>query len=203
MNVGNCPTTMTFLAGLNRTSDYSLRPIYRNTLRPLFSPVEFVLSHSMTSHLPSTTMGSRDRVSKHMDAYLQSSPRQDLLRILCVDDDTASGNSLAELLSLLGCDARICRSGLLALDEFRLFNPGACFVDINLTDSLALPSQLRPMAGGRPLFLVAVTTPNLSQEQQRQVAESYQFNLVKPVGGATLARLLNEILEVLNDDWRR
>ena len=54
------------------------------------------------------------------------------LRVLCVDDNRDAADSEAELLRVVGFDARACYDGPTALAEAATFRPGVCLIDLNM-----------------------------------------------------------------------
>src|SRR5262249_20398803 len=81
------------------------------------------------------------------------------VRVLCVDDNRDSAETMALLLGLLGFDARACYDGRTALEVAAEFQPDVCLLDINMPvmDGNELAGRLRDRYGGRPLLLVAAT----------------------------------------------
>lgn len=73
------------------------------------------------------------------------------LRVLCVDDNRDVADSTAELLRLVGFEARACYDGPTALAEAAAFLPSVCLIDLNMPgmDGDELATRLRAQAGGR------------------------------------------------------
>jgi CheY-like chemotaxis protein len=105
------------------------------------------------------------------------------LRVLCVDDNQDSADSMAMLLDMLGCEVEVSYNGPAALalsDEFR---PDVCLLDISMPgmDGCELARRLRQRAGGRPLLLVAMTALGSESDRGRTAAAGFDHHLTKPV----------------------
>ena len=122
-----------------------------------------------------------------------ASPRAQSRRVLVVDDNTDSAESLAILLQMQGHDVRMAYDGPSALAAAREHRPELVLLDIGLPagmDGYELAQRLRPEAGLESAVIVAVT--GYGQEEDRRRAEDAGFDghLVKPVDMQKLWRLL-------------
>lgn len=117
------------------------------------------------------------------------------LRVLCVDDNRDAADSTADLLRLVGFEARACYDGPAALAEAAHFLPGVCLIDLNMPgmDGDELASRLREQAGARPLVLVAVTAMGSDECRRRTEAAGFHLHLVKPVDPHDLLRVVDEL----------
>ena len=111
-------------------------------------------------------------------------------RILVVDDNIDSAESLTMLLTVLGSDARSAHTGEEALRVVREFGPHAVFLDIGMPgmDGLEVAQRLRAEHTG--LVLVAVTGYGRDEDRQQSRAAGFDVHLVKPVDPAALQTLL-------------
>ena len=106
------------------------------------------------------------------------------IRVLCVDDNRDIADSEADLLNVMGFEARACYSGVTALREAMEFRPCVCLIDLNMPgmDGDELASRLRQQAGDSPPVLVAVTAPTTTSPARRRIlAAGLEPHLVKPV----------------------
>lgn len=116
-------------------------------------------------------------------------------RIMLVDDNVDSVETMADLLMSLGHDVRIAHNGFDALDIAREFSPGIAFLDIGMPGmsgyDLARHLKERPELAG--ITLVAVT--GWGQEKDRQLSREAGFDhhLVKPVKLAQLLEIVESI----------
>ena len=122
-----------------------------------------------------------------------SHPRQ--LRLLVVDDHPDSADSLTQLLSLLGYDARAartCAEARAVLDQEADFAPDVAILDVQLPDGdgFALVAELRKRFERLPVF-IALT--GLQDQEQKCREAGFDHYLLKPVEPARLATLLAEL----------
>jgi two-component system CheB/CheR fusion protein len=115
-------------------------------------------------------------------------------RLLVVDDNKDSADTLAMLLRLLGNDVDTAHDGVQALQAVADYRPDAVLLDIGLPGmsgyDVAREVRVRPELG-QPI-LIALTGFG-SEEDRRQSRESgFNAHLVKPVELTTLQALLAE-----------
>jgi CheY-like chemotaxis protein len=79
------------------------------------------------------------------------------VRVLTVDDNPDQADSLAQLLRMLGHDARPCYSGAEALAMVRDFTPDAALLDLRMPemDGYALAEALRTAAPRAVLMAIS------------------------------------------------
>src|SRR5207248_1660321 len=97
-------------------------------------------------------------------------------------------DSLAAVLEMLGCPARVCYDGRSALTAAGEFQPEVCLIDLLMPgmDGLELAARLKERAGGRPPLLVATTALGDAEARARTALTGFHAHLVKPVDAATL-----------------
>jgi CheY-like chemotaxis protein len=116
------------------------------------------------------------------------------LRVLCVDDNRDVADSEADLLRVVGFEARACYCGADALTEATTFLPGVCLIDLNMPgmdgDELAARLLAHPHA---PAVLVAVTAMDNEVCRRRIQEAGFHLHLVKPVDPHTLLHVVDEL----------
>jgi two-component system OmpR family response regulator len=117
------------------------------------------------------------------------------LRVLCVDDNRDVADSAAELLQIVGLEARACYCGRTALVEAATFLPHVCLIDLNMPgmDGDELAVCLRAQVSGVSLSLVAVTAMSAEQSCQRIRDAGFDMHLVKPVDPRELISIIETI----------
>jgi CheY-like chemotaxis protein/two-component sensor histidine kinase len=112
-------------------------------------------------------------------------------RILVVDDNQDSAESLAVLLRMRGHDVRIAHDGPAALAAARDHGPEAVLLDIGLPgmSGYDVARALRTAEGARPL-LVALTGYGQREDRQRAHDAGFDLHFTKPVDLARLERVL-------------
>ena len=115
--------------------------------------------------------------------------------MLCVDDNRDVADSEAELLRVVGFEARACYDGPAALAEAAVFLPSVCLIDLNMPvmDGDEVANRLREQAGVTPLVLVAVTAMNDEESKRRIRQAGFAVHLVKPVDPHNLLAVVDEL----------
>jgi PAS domain S-box-containing protein len=118
-------------------------------------------------------------------------PRARAWRVLVIDDNVDSADTMADLLRMLDQDVRVAYGVHQAIEVARLFQPELALVDLNMPDGdgFTLAAELRELSA-RPLFLAAMT--GYAQETDRAQTRSAGFDahLSKPVAFENVQRLL-------------
>src|SRR5262249_48890314 len=120
---------------------------------------------------------------------LRSAPRH---RVLVVDDNRDSADSLATLLRLVGNDVRTAYDGRQALEVAAQYQPEMGLLDIGLPglDGLEVAWRRRRERGyGRPV-LTALTGYGSEEDRRRSLAAGFDHHMVKPVDFASLQAVL-------------
>jgi CheY-like chemotaxis protein len=116
-------------------------------------------------------------------------------RVLVVDDNQDSAESLGMLLELLGAEVRVANDGPEALDAFRDHEPEVVVLDIGMPsmDGYQVARAIRERFPERRPVLVALT--GWGQEQDRREAREAGFDhhMVKPADVDKLRRLLASV----------
>ncbi len=116
-------------------------------------------------------------------------------RILVVDDNVDSAESLALLLDLDGHHTLQAHTGPAALDAARTFDPHLVLLDIGLPgmDGYEVARRLRALPGGASVFVVALTGYGRPEDRQRALAAGCHAHMTKPVNFAELEALIRTI----------
>jgi CheY-like chemotaxis protein/two-component sensor histidine kinase len=113
-------------------------------------------------------------------------------RILVVDDNHDSADSMAMLLRLKGNDVRTAHDGLEAVGVAGTFRPELVLLDIGLPklNGYDVARQIRQQSWGRDVVLVALTGWGQDEDRRRSREAGFDFHVVKPVDLAALEHLL-------------
>jgi CheY-like chemotaxis protein len=114
------------------------------------------------------------------------------LKILIVDDNEDSAESLAVLMEMNGYEVRTAYEGLPALEEARTFLPGVVLLDIGLPDldGYEVARRLRQERGRDGMLLLAMTGYGQEEDRRRSREAGFDHHLVKPVDLDELRGLL-------------
>jgi PAS domain S-box-containing protein len=113
-------------------------------------------------------------------------------RILIVDDNKDSAESLAMLMRLLGHDVHTAHDGEAGLHAAAQFDPDIVLLDIGLPrlDGLEVARRLRGDLGLRDALLIAMTGYGQDEDRRRSQGAGFDAHLVKPVDFNELQALL-------------
>ena len=116
-------------------------------------------------------------------------------RILIVDDNRDSADSLKMLLEIAGNQTFMAHDGLEAIDAVEKHRPEVVLLDIGLPklNGHEVCRRVREQSWGRDIVMIALT--GWGQEEDRQQSKEAGFNghLVKPVNYDELLQLLNSL----------
>ena len=113
-------------------------------------------------------------------------------RILVVDDDHDSAESLAMLFQLMGHDVRAAHNGLAAVDLAEAFRPDLIVLDIGMPglDGYEVCRRIRQHSWGRAAVIAALTGWSRDEDRDRSEQAGFDHFLVKPVDPKALENLI-------------
>jgi CheY-like chemotaxis protein len=121
-----------------------------------------------------------------------SEPESVSRRVLVVDDNQDSAETIAMLIELWGHQARIVHNGPAALTEAPDWRPEVVLLDIGLPgiDGYEVARRLRqePVMAGA--LLIAMTGYGQERDRRMSSEAGFDHHLVKPVDPAVLQKLL-------------
>ncbi len=118
--------------------------------------------------------------------------RCDAFRILVVDDNEDSADSLAAMLELMGHTTRTAYDGVEAVEAADEFRPDVVLLDIGLPRQNGYDAcrQIRTQPWGQRMILIAQTGWGQDEDRSRSNEAGFNFHLVKPVAPTALVQLL-------------
>lgn len=121
-----------------------------------------------------------------------ATPRE--LRVLVVDDDLDTAQTLATLLHAMDCEVEFALNGEAAIQIARRFMPVVALVDLRLPDMTGwdVARALKDRALGAPRVW-AMTGLQDPDAFRRSMEAGCEQHFVKPVDPALLERFLNEL----------
>ncbi len=113
-------------------------------------------------------------------------------RILVVDDNEDSAESLSMLLRLQGHDSSTAHDGPRAIELAEQIRPELVLLDIGLPrmDGLEVCRRIREQAWGRSMIVVALTGWGQDEDRISSKEAGFDHHLVKPVQFAELTRMI-------------
>jgi CheY-like chemotaxis protein len=117
------------------------------------------------------------------------------LRILIVDDNRDSADSLKMLLGIMGNETRTAYDGLAGLKAADEFRPDVVLLDIGLPklNGFEACRRIRAQARGKDIVLIAVTGWGQEEDRRRSHEAGFDYHMVKPVDPQDLMKLLVEV----------
>lgn len=116
------------------------------------------------------------------------------LRVLVVDDNIDSAETLGELLPLWGHQTRLAHDGPQAIEAVREFAPDVVLLDIGLPGMDGFEVARRLRAEGVAVRRLLAMTGYGDEDDRRKAKEAgFDGHLVKPVEPEVLQRLLEEV----------
>ncbi|HEX7111946.1 MAG TPA: ATP-binding protein [Mizugakiibacter sp.] len=134
-----------------------------------------------------------------------AAPAQGALRVLLVEDDATVAQVIAGLLEAQGHAVRHAPHGLAALSELDTAGCDAMLLDLDLpgVDGFQLARMIRARErGGARLPIVAITARSGGDEEAKALAAGMDRFLRKPLTGAQLADVLQEVTGAIGAERR-
>jgi PAS domain S-box-containing protein len=117
------------------------------------------------------------------------------LRVLVVDDNRDTADSLQMLLHVMGNEIRTAYDGLEAVRTAEAFRPDVVFLDIGLPkmSGFEVAEALRRQVWASKLVLVAISGWGQEADRDRSQQAGFNRHLVKPVDPTAIFELLREV----------
>ncbi|MGQ9427214.1 PAS domain S-box protein [Gilvimarinus sp. F26214L] len=142
-----------------------------------------VLPTVAARNLPSSEPGALTNVS------------QTSRRILIVEDNTDSAETLAILLRLNGHEVEVIHNGLEAVEVAERFTPELLLLDIGLPglDGYEVCRRIRQRPWAEAAVIVALTGWSQDEDRQQSAAAGFDYHIVKPVSYSALSDILAQV----------
>ena len=123
-------------------------------------------------------------------------------RILVVDDNRISADSLAKLLQLTGNKTQSAYDGLEAVAAAATFRPDVILLDIGLPklNGYEAARKIREQPWGKNIVMVALTGWGQDEDRQKSKEAGFNGHMVKPVELTALMKLLAELQPTAGSD---
>ncbi|HEV8068419.1 MAG TPA: PAS domain S-box protein [Planctomycetaceae bacterium] len=118
-----------------------------------------------------------------------------LRRILVVDDNRDSANSMAIMLKLMGNEVRTAHDGIEAVEAAQEFRPKAILMDLGMPrlNGYEATRQIREQTWGRQMLIIALTGWGQEADRSQSQEAGCDGHLVKPVNLSDLESLLTQL----------
>jgi CheY-like chemotaxis protein/nitrogen-specific signal transduction histidine kinase len=113
-------------------------------------------------------------------------------RVLVVDDNVDSAESLATLLRLDGHDVRLAHSGPAAVETAQIFNPEVMLLDIGLPgfDGYEVARRWRNEPKSQSTLIVAISGYGQDEDRHRSRQAGIDHHLTKPIDFCALEKMI-------------
>jgi PAS domain S-box-containing protein len=113
-------------------------------------------------------------------------------RILVVDDNRDSADSLAMMLQLMGHDTMMAHDGLEAVQAAETYRPDVVLLDIGLPQMNGYEAArcIREQQWGKSMLIIALTGWGQDEDKRRALEAGFDHHLIKPVGAEVLEDVL-------------
>jgi signal transduction histidine kinase len=136
---------------------------------------------TFTVRLPATANDDAPPATPVAQTVEAAKPAAAPRRMLVVDDNRDSADTLAAMLRMLGQDARAIYDPLRVEDELRSFNPAVMFLDVGMPKRSGYDIARSVRDGGADdLVIVAVTGWGQPEDRERTRLAGFDHHLVKP-----------------------
>jgi len=142
--------------------------------------------------LPALTEAPKPPTPEPASSELKTVPSR---RILVVDDNEDSAESLTILLSLAGHKTHTAYDGLEALEAAETFKPHIILLDIGLPklNGYEVAHKIREQPWGQAMVLVALTGWGQEEDRRRSREAGFNHHLTKPVDPLELTSLIASV----------
>ncbi len=134
--------------------------------------------------------------SRDMNATLPDRPLS-ARRVLVVEDNSDAADALELLLSMMGHEVRIARTGANGLNAAKTFRPHLVLCDIGLPggmDGFDVARALRANPETAQGYLVALTGYGQPDDRVKSLEAGFDVHLTKPVDGVSLDRVFAAVV---------
>lgn len=113
-------------------------------------------------------------------------------RVLIVDDNRDSAETLATLLQIGGNETRTAHDGLAAVAAAEAFRPEVALLDIGLPglNGWDTARRIREQPWGKTMILVALTGWGQEEDRRKSKDAGFDHHMVKPVDIDALLKML-------------
>jgi PAS domain S-box-containing protein len=119
----------------------------------------------------------------------------DGLRVLVVDDNVDSAESLSQVMRILGYPVALAHDGVEAVDMVASWRPAVALLDIGMPrmSGLEAARAIRAMPGGEKLWLIALSGWGQHEDRRKSREAGFDHHFVKPVDVEGLIDLIRQL----------
>ncbi len=124
-----------------------------------------------------------------------SAQETDGLRVLVVDDNVDSAESLSQVMRILGYPVALAHDGVEAVDMAASWRPAVVLMDIGMPrmSGLEAARAMRELPGGARLWIVALSGWGQAEDRRKSREAGFDHHFVKPVDVEALIELIRKL----------
>jgi PAS domain S-box-containing protein len=147
-----------------------------------------------TVHLP--VLSSLPPEQDDVDSWVDRNGCQCQLRIVIVDDNQDSAQSLAMMLRIMGHETWVAHDGVAGVQTAERRRPDVLLMDIGLPrlNGYDACRRIRSEPWGKDMVIIALSGWGQEEDRRRSKSAGFNFHMVKPVDPAALEKLLAGLL---------
>jgi len=119
----------------------------------------------------------------------------DGLRVLVVDDNVDSAESLSEVMRILGYSVAVANDGVDAVEMVTRWRPAVALLDIGMPrmSGLEAARAIRALPGGERMWLIALSGWGQHEDRRKSGEAGFDHHFVKPVDVEALIELIRNL----------
>ena len=119
----------------------------------------------------------------------------DGLRVLVVDDNADSVESLSQVMQILGYSVAMAHDGVEAVEAVADWRPAVALMDIGMPRMTGLEAAraIRALPGGERVWLIALSGWGQAEDRRRSSEAGFDHHFVKPVDVEALIELIRRL----------
>ena len=119
----------------------------------------------------------------------------DGLRVLVVDDNVDSAESLSRVMQILGYPVAVAHDGVEAVEMAGHWRPAVALLDIGMPrmSGLEAARAIRELPGGERVWLIALSGWGQMEDRRKSSAAGFDHHFVKPVDVEALIELIRKL----------
>jgi PAS domain S-box-containing protein len=133
--------------------------------------------------------------AERADVVRESTTLASVYRVLIVDDNRDSADSLSVMLRMRGSEVRAAYGGAAALSVAESFRPDVVLLDLSMprVNGYDTCRAIRRQQWAKEVVIVAVTGWGQLDDRRRALESGFDYHLVKPVDADSLTRIFAEL----------
>ena len=136
-----------------------------------------------------------ERAPRRDGGHELAAQETDGLRVLVVDDNVDSAESLSRVMQILGYPVAVAHDGVEAVEMAGHWRPAVALLDIGMPrmSGLEAARAIRELPGGERVWLIALSGWGQMEDRRKSSAAGFDHHFVKPVDVEALIELIRKL----------